>query len=117
MKWWLLVLGGAVIGLVSGFFGGGGGMVCVPVLEHLLKIDAKSSHATAIMIILPISIMSGAVYLFCYGIELPTLGVVTLGVIIGGMVGAFALSKLKAKIIRVFFAFILLFGGVWIIFF
>ena len=115
MKWLMFALGGAVIGLVSGFFGGGGGMICIPVLEHLLKTEPKESHATALLVILPISVMSGFVYAFCYGIELIPFGFVTLGVTLGGVIGALLLSKLKSKVIRAVFAGLLLFGGVWII--
>jgi hypothetical protein len=30
-----LIVSGIAIGIVNGFFGGGGGMVCVPILEKL----------------------------------------------------------------------------------
>ena len=32
-----LILSGLTIGIVNGFFGGGGGMICVPLLEKILK--------------------------------------------------------------------------------
>ena len=31
-----LILSGLTIGIVNGFFGGGGGMICVPLLEKIL---------------------------------------------------------------------------------
>ena len=37
-KIWL-ILSGSVIGILNGFFGGGGGMVCVPILEKVLKLQ------------------------------------------------------------------------------
>ena len=37
----LLILSGAVIGFLNGFFGGGGGMVCVPILQRVLSLSSK----------------------------------------------------------------------------
>ena len=57
------VLSGLAIGVINGFFGGGGGMVCVPILENALKLDNKRSHATALAVMFPFCIASGIVYL------------------------------------------------------
>ena len=43
----LIVIFGAVTGFINGFFGGGGGMIVVPVMTILLKIEQKVAHATA----------------------------------------------------------------------
>ena len=58
----VLILSGIAIGLANGFFGGGGGMICVPLLEKVLKIDNKKSHSTALAVMLPIAIFSIMVY-------------------------------------------------------
>ena len=67
----LLVLSGAVIGFLNGFFGGGGGMVCVPILEKVLGLDSKHSHATAIAVIFPLSLISAFIYVINGVIESP----------------------------------------------
>ena len=56
------LLGGAV-GFINGFFGGGGGMVLVPLLEKVLGCPVKKSHATAIAIILPVSLAGAITYI------------------------------------------------------
>lgn len=43
------------------FFGSGGGMIAVPMLEKGGS-EAKKAHATSIAITLPLSIISGLVY-------------------------------------------------------
>ena len=48
----VVVFSGAV-GFVNGFFGGGGGMLLVPLLEKAMKCPVKKSHATAIAISYP----------------------------------------------------------------
>ena len=55
------VTAGAAAGLVNGLFGGGGGIILLPVLKYFLKLDVKSAHATGIAVMLPISAVSAAV--------------------------------------------------------
>ena len=60
---WLKLITGAIIGFVNGFWGGGGGMVCVPLLQNVIGLPEKKSHATTLLIMLPLSIASLVVYL------------------------------------------------------
>ncbi len=113
-KFWL-ILSGSVIGFLNGFFGGGGGMVCVPILQKVLSLDAKRSHATAIMVIFPLSLMSAFIYVingFINSFPLVTIGT---GVVLGGIVGAFALKFLPPKVVRLIFAVIMFVGGIKLI--
>lgn len=112
----ILMISGAFIGLINGFFGGGGGMVCVPVLQKVLSLDDKSSHATAIAVILPLSIVSAGIYVFNGYISSIPLLAVSSGVIAGGLIGAYALKILPPKIVRVLFALIMFLGGIKLIF-
>lgn len=113
-KWWL-VLSGAVIGLLNGFFGGGGGMICVPILQNVLSLDAKHSHATAIAVIFPLSLISAFIYVINGYIQSFPLLTIGLGVVAGGITGAFALKFLPPKIIRLIFAVIMFIGGIRLI--
>ena len=111
----LLILSGAVIGMLNGFFGGGGGMVCVPILQKVLNLDAKSSHATAIVVIFPLSLISAFIYVlngYIHSFPLVTVG---LGVVLGGLLGAFALKFLPPKAVRIIFAIIMFVGGIRLI--
>ena len=110
-----LVLSGAVIGILNGFFGGGGGMVCVPILKKVLALDAKQSHATAIAVIFPLSLISAFIYVINGYIQSFPLLTVGLGVVLGGITGAFALKFLPPKSIRLIFAVIMFVGGVRLI--
>lgn len=110
-----LVLSGAVIGFLNGFFGGGGGMVCVPILQKVLKLDAKRSHATAIAVIFPLSLISAFIYVINGYIESMPLLTIGLGVVAGGIIGAFALKFLPPKVVRIIFAIIMFVGGIKLI--
>lgn len=103
---------GGLIGMINGFFGGGGGTVGVPVLEKFLKLENKKAHATCIAVILPLSIVSAGVYVFSGTIESGLFLFVGSGVLIGGIFGSFLLKILPAKAVRVIFALILLAGGI-----
>lgn len=108
----ILCLIGAVTGLVNGLFGGGGGMVIVPFLIYLLKYPVKTAHATAIMIILPLSVLSGLLYASYVNVDLTALFVIGGGVIFGGVLGAFLLSKFTNKWLIVIFSVIMICAGV-----
>lgn len=103
---------GLLIGVINGFFGGGGGMLLVPALGWLLKTSVKQSHATAIAVILPLSAVSAAVYLL-KGVEITsTFTPVTAGVIAGGIAGALLLKKLSSKALSLVFYLLMVVAGV-----
>ena len=56
-------LSGTAAGLVNGLFGGGGGMVLVPLLNGWCGLAGKQAFATCVAAILPLSAVSAAVYL------------------------------------------------------
>ena len=111
-----VVLAGLAIGVVTGLFGAGGGMLTVPALTFIAKLDEKHSHATAIAVILPLCLISSIVYAlganFEKGVVLPTV----LGVTIGGIVGALLLKKMSNGTISFLFYALMLFAGLKMIF-
>ncbi len=113
----LLTLTGVCTGIANGFFGGGGGMIVVPMLVLLLEREPKKAHATAILIILPISIVSGLVYAlygkFPFAEGLPSIA----GVVVGGIIGALSLKRIPNGILTKVFAVIMFAAGVKMAFF
>ncbi len=110
-KLYVLIFG-ALIGVINGFFGGGGGMVVVPLLTKLYKMEQKKAQATALFVILPISLVSTIVYLCFNSISFKTGWPVIVGIVAGGVVGAKLLNKLKNRVVQgIFIAFMIL-GGI-----
>ncbi len=108
----ILVLVGALAGFINGFLGGGGGVIVLTLLLAVVKLHQKNAQATALLVILPLTVVSAAVYLFQGTVDwVPTLWT-TLGVVIGGIVGALLLSKLKGNTAKIIFALVLVFGGI-----
>ena len=112
----LLCLCGALIGFINGFFGGGGGMICVPLLEKVLHLPNKYSHATAIVVILPISFVSTIIYFLSGNLQTIPFLTIGSGVLLGGIVGSYALKFLPSKIIRIIFVLVMLAGGIRLLF-
>ena len=109
------IVGGIFVGFLSGFFGGGGGMIVVPLLTFALGLQDKQAHATAIFTILPISIASSVVYIVKGNIDYLWLLYASIGFVVGGICGAFLLNKLSNKVLRIVFAIIMILAGLKII--
>ena len=110
------IISGIFVGFINGFFGGGGGMIVVPVLYYIFKMPEKISHATALFIILPLSIASSIIYIIKGGVLSLNLLYSGIGFIVGGIMGALLLKKLNNKVLRVIFAFIMLVAGIKLLF-
>lgn len=111
------LLAGAFIGFINGFFGGGGGMLVVPVLTKFFNFSPKKAHATSIAVILPITVISVIIYLLKPNLTWQTVLAVGLGVTGGGILGAFILKGANNKVIEYLFVFVMLFAGAKMLFF
>ena len=107
--------GGALVGAANGLLGGGGGMLAVPLLRAG-GLSARRAHATAIAVILPASLVSGAVYLFYGFTPVSVLLPVALGVAAGGYLGAKLLPHLPVRLVDLLFGIFMLAAGVRMLF-
>ena len=110
-KKWRGVRGGLGAGVINGLLGAGGGMVVVPLLSAM-GVRGKRSHATALMVIVPLSAVSAVLYLVQgrvgFADALPWLP--------GSLLGAYWGSRLMPKIatgwLKLLFGGLMLWGGV-----
>lgn len=107
-----LVLLGFLTGIINGLFGSGGGMLIVPALVFLLGLKEYKAHATAISIILPITIVSTIVYFLNKGISLKTSLFVMIGSLVGSFIGAKLLNKIPGNILRKGFGLVIIYTAV-----
>jgi len=99
---------GTIAGFLNGLFGAGGGALVVPASQRFLGVETHKAHATAVAVMLPLSIVS--LFVYAKNIEPNWATLITLAVTgsIGGFVGAKFLRKLSAKALRkIFGAFII----------
>ena len=112
----LRVLLGGAVGGANSFFGGGGGMIAVPLLQKT-GMQEKEAHATAILLIFPISFLSFILYLVKGAYDFSVLIPTSIGVSIGGFLGAKLLCKMSIRAVRLCFALLQLVAGVWLVWF
>ena len=106
---------GCAAGAVNGIFGGGGGMIVVPLLTSVCKKPPLVAHATAILVILPVSLASSIVYLIGGQFDTELFLSVTLGVLAGGFAGAKSLGAITPAAATLVFAAVMLAAGVWMV--
>ena len=114
-KFWTIPTG-LITGLANGLFGAGGGTILVPALERFKPLETHKAHATALAVILPLSVVSAIVYVWGVDVDWPAVGLVSAGGVAGGMVGARLLTKLSAGWLNMLFGLFLAAGAVRMLF-
>lgn len=110
------IAGGGAVGAANGIFGGGGGMIAVPLLERIEGRRTAAAHATAIACILPASAVSAVVYLLSGLVTWHILLPAALGVLLGGYFGAKLLPHLPPRALDLAFSALMLAAGVKAVF-
>lgn len=106
------VLTGAATGMANGLFGSGGGMIAVPAMVILLQMNDHTAHATAIFVILPLTILSAFLYVSGEFADWNITWKVILGGIAGGFAGARLLKVLPESVLRRVFAVFIIAGAI-----
>lgn len=109
--WLAPAVAGGLAGITNGFFGGGGGMVLVPLLTSRCGLDQRGAFATSVSIILPLCALSSIIYLFRGGLDLMAALPYLAGGLIGGWLGGRIFKQVKITWLRRGFALLILYGG------
>lgn len=109
--WLAPAVAGGLAGIANGFFGGGGGMVLVPLLTARCGLDQRRAFATSVAIILPLCALSSVIYLFRGGLDLAVALPYLAGGLAGGFLGGRLFQKLNMDWLRRAFALLILYGG------
>lgn len=107
-----LILLGILTGFINGLFGSGGGTIIVPALVFIIGLEEHKAHATAISIILPLSIVSSFMYFKNIDINLRVTFFVIIGSVIGGLIGAKLLNKVPNKLLRKLFGIFMIIAAI-----
>lgn len=106
------IVSGLAAGAANGFFGGGGGMILVPLLSHWLGLEDRRAFATSLCVMLPLCVVSAAIYFFRAGLDWGTAAPYLIGGLIGGFVGGKIFKKIPVVFLRRAFALFILYGGI-----
>lgn len=107
---------GIFTGFINGIFGSGGGTLLVPILNNIVKIEEHKSHATALAIIIFLTSASSVIYISKGTYDISSTLKVSIGSIIGGILGAKLLSKVTGKFLRITFGSIMIIAAIRMVF-
>lgn len=109
---WRARLAGGAAGLANGLFGGGGGMVLVPLLSHSGGLSQRRLYATCVGVIFPVCMASAVIYLLRTELSLLTALPYLVGGLIGGWLGGKLYGKISTVWLKWLFAAFLFYAGV-----
>ncbi len=104
------LIGGFLIGVVNSLFGAGGGIVAVPVLQRS-GLSKKESHANAVAVILPVSILSAALYIAKGKVQLSDASPYIVAGLVGSVIGTVILRKISPKLLKRIFGIFIIYAG------
>lgn len=107
---------GLLGGILNGLLGSGGGVVVVLALRKFFGLSTHKSHATAVALMLPMTVVSAIVYIVMYKLDWQMALWVTLGGIGGGILGAKLLKKISAGWLHKIFGAVMVFVAVRMVF-
>ena len=109
------LLAGALAGFVNGFFGAGGGMVLVPLLIWLCRIEDKAAFSSAIAVILPLCIVSIVIYALHDSLPVSDALPYLIGGAAGGVLAGLLFRKMPARALHLILGGVILAGGIRLI--
>jgi uncharacterized membrane protein YfcA len=95
-----LALTGALGGFLSGMFGVGGGIVMVPLLMLVAKMDQRRATATSLLAIVPTSLVSAIVYGVNGEVDVVAGLLIAAGAVMGAPIGSRLLRRLPLDVLR-----------------
>ena len=110
------IASGVAAGLANGFFGAGGGMFLVPLFCRWVKLPEENAFATSLAVIMPMSIVSGIVYLLREDFDIMGAVPFLIGGFTGGLVGGLVFKKMPVVLLRRALALFIIYGGVRAVF-
>lgn len=109
------VIIGLITGVANGLFGAGGGTIAVPAMVILLKEEDKKAHATAISIILPLTVISSIFYVKSGFLDINITWKAIVGGMAGGFVGAKLLNICPVNLLRKIFGIVMIIAAIRLI--
>ena len=111
----MIVLEGAVVGMLTGLVGAGGGFLIIPALVLLSKLPMKQAVGTSLLIIAAKSLIGFTGDLSNYNMDWKLLGAVTALAITGIFIGDAISKKIDGNKLKKGFGWFVLLMGIYII--
>lgn len=112
----LLIVVGICAGFLSGVFGIGGGILIVPGLIYVTKMDSRRAHGTSLAAVLPISVASLVAYWRAGNVDWSVGAWLAVGAVVGAYVGTALLAVISKRKLAIVFSILLVVAGVRLFF-
>lgn len=99
---------GLLVGLTSGLFGVGGGIILVPLLVLLFKTDQKKAQATSLVVVSLSAVTGATTYAFANSIDWAAAPLLIAGGLIGTWLGTSFVKKINDRWLKLAFGVLLL---------
>ena len=109
---WAARLAGGAAGLANGCFGGGGGMVFLPILSRWGGLSQRKLYATCVGVIFPVCLVSAGVCVVRGGVPVARAVPDLAGGLVGGFLGGKLYGRVSTKLLKWLFAAFLFYAGV-----
>ena len=103
---------GVAVGLLSGLFGVGGGVLAVPAMVGILGISQHRAHGTSLAVVIVTAAVAGAIYATRGHIDWGLALALLVGTVVGVNVGARLIARISAERLQRLFAVVLLLTGI-----
>ena len=99
----IVALVGIAAGALGGLFGVGGGLIIVPGLVLVVKLDRRLANGTSLAATLPIALASLSTYAYNDNVDWAVAALLTLGAMAGAVIGTKLLTVLPKRTITIIF--------------
>lgn len=113
----VLIFIGLAAGVVSGFFGIGGGVIIVPALVYLLDYSQHRAVGTSLAILLPPVGLGAVIEYYRHGnLDIRAAVIVAVGLFVGAWISAVAANQVSGPYLRLSFGVFVVVLGCYLIF-
>ena len=102
-----LLIVGLIAGVVSSMFGVGGGIILVPILILLMKLDPHQAIGTSLVVIIPTVLVGAYTHYHLENVNIPLAIIIAIGAVVGAAIGAHFAELLSPLCLKRLFGIIL----------
>ena len=112
----LLVATGLIAGILSGFFGIGGGVIVVPALIYIVGFSQHKATGTSLAVLLPPIGLAAVLEYYRHGnVDLHAALIIALTAFLGAWLGAILANRLPGPVLRLCFGVFVVLMGFYLI--
>lgn len=103
-----LVLAGLFVGTFSGFFGLGGGVIIIPILTEVFKMEPHKAIGTSLAVMIPTALVGALRHAHYGNTDLKIAIIMWCGSLLGAFLGATLVSQIPGGLVKKLLAIIII---------